>query len=311
MAVIIQEVVGPAPRRPLLPATSPAWPAPTTSIRRGTRSREDGVVELALGLGKTIVDGGACWTYSPAYPRAPPPYNIAAATCSRAPRPTFWAVNMGKPAGVRSDPARPSTWSRRTWPTPRATARLRLVASTYDAGSRPPASRALAGAARGCSTSRRCCSTTRLPLNDAVAAAARRCEARAGTRRWRSSSPSRSIRSAASRRASASCRCGRWWSRDGAVEIATSELRRRGRAASPPSTSSATACDRRHPGRRLRQARALRRRATPGRSPPSSSDEPRTVAAGRPYLLIGFGRWGTSDPWLGIPVDWGQISAPG
>ena len=28
---------------------------------------------------------------------------------------------------------------------------------------------------------------------------------------------------------------------------------------------------------------------------------------GRPYLLIGFGRWGSADPWLGIPVDWGQI----
>jgi len=29
---------------------------------------------------------------------------------------------------------------------------------------------------------------------------------------------------------------------------------------------------------------------------------------GRPYLLIGFGRWGSSDPWLGIPVVWSQIS---
>lgn len=26
------------------------------------------------------------------------------------------------------------------------------------------------------------------------------------------------------------------------------------------------------------------------------------------YILIGFGRWGTSDPWLGIPVEWHQIS---
>ncbi len=26
------------------------------------------------------------------------------------------------------------------------------------------------------------------------------------------------------------------------------------------------------------------------------------------YVLMGFGRWGTSDPWLGIPVDWDQIS---
>ena len=27
-----------------------------------------------------------------------------------------------------------------------------------------------------------------------------------------------------------------------------------------------------------------------------------------PYLLIGMGRWGTADPWLGIPVTWEQIS---
>jgi hypothetical protein len=34
----------------------------------------------------------------------------------------------------------------------------------------------------------------------------------------------------------------------------------------------------------------------------------RLLESGRPYVLIGFGRWGTSDPWLGIPVDWGQIA---
>ncbi len=28
---------------------------------------------------------------------------------------------------------------------------------------------------------------------------------------------------------------------------------------------------------------------------------------GRPYLLVGPGRWGTSDRWLGIPVEWRQI----
>jgi hypothetical protein len=28
----------------------------------------------------------------------------------------------------------------------------------------------------------------------------------------------------------------------------------------------------------------------------------------KPYLLIGVGRWGTLDPWLGIPVNWEQIS---
>ena len=28
----------------------------------------------------------------------------------------------------------------------------------------------------------------------------------------------------------------------------------------------------------------------------------------RPYLLIGPGRWGSADPWLGIPVQWQDIS---
>jgi CheY-like chemotaxis protein len=28
----------------------------------------------------------------------------------------------------------------------------------------------------------------------------------------------------------------------------------------------------------------------------------------RPYLLIGVGRWGSLDPWLGIPVNWEQIA---
>lgn len=32
------------------------------------------------------------------------------------------------------------------------------------------------------------------------------------------------------------------------------------------------------------------------------------VSEGNPYLLVGVGRWGTLDPWLGIPVMWEQIS---
>jgi hypothetical protein len=32
------------------------------------------------------------------------------------------------------------------------------------------------------------------------------------------------------------------------------------------------------------------------------------VRSGRPYLLVGFGRWGSADPWLGIPVGWAHVS---
>ena len=35
----------------------------------------------------------------------------------------------------------------------------------------------------------------------------------------------------------------------------------------------------------------------------------RQLAEGnRPYLLIGVGRWGSTEPWLGIPVEWDEIS---
>ena len=32
-------------------------------------------------------------------------------------------------------------------------------------------------------------------------------------------------------------------------------------------------------------------------------------AENRPYVLIGVGRWGSNDPWLGIPVEWDEISS--
>jgi hypothetical protein len=32
------------------------------------------------------------------------------------------------------------------------------------------------------------------------------------------------------------------------------------------------------------------------------------VDENRPYVLVGFGRWGSTDPWMGIGVGWAQIS---
>jgi hypothetical protein len=33
------------------------------------------------------------------------------------------------------------------------------------------------------------------------------------------------------------------------------------------------------------------------------------AATGAPYVLIGVGRWGSNEPWLGIPVTWDQIAS--
>jgi hypothetical protein len=47
-------------------------------------------------LGKTIVDGGKTWSFSPAYPKRPPPFEsideLFAETQNE-----FWVVNMGEP----------------------------------------------------------------------------------------------------------------------------------------------------------------------------------------------------------------------
>jgi len=32
------------------------------------------------------------------------------------------------------------------------------------------------------------------------------------------------------------------------------------------------------------------------------------LSSGVPYALVGVGRWGSRDPWLGIPVTWDQVS---
>ena len=34
----------------------------------------------------------------------------------------------------------------------------------------------------------------------------------------------------------------------------------------------------------------------------------RLIEEDRNYILMGFGRWGTNDRWLGVPVEWYQIS---
>ncbi|GAB4298455.1 MAG: PEP/pyruvate-binding domain-containing protein [Ignavibacteriaceae bacterium] len=39
-----------------------------------------------------------------------------------------------------------------------------------------------------------------------------------------------------------------------------------------------------------------------------SSFNSQLISENRPYLLIGVGRWGSLDPWLGIPVHWEQIA---
>jgi len=129
MAVIIQEVVGLGRGERFYPdlagvarsynyyAIDPARP-------------EDGVVTLALGLGKTIVDGGVAWSFSPAFPQKPPPFASVDEMLDRTQR-SFWAVNMGKPPAY--DPVSETEFMMHAdLADAEADGRLELLASTYN-----------------------------------------------------------------------------------------------------------------------------------------------------------------------------------
>lgn len=95
MAVIIQEVVGARFGDKFYPQISGVARS-YNFYATGHGKPGDGVVDLALGLGKTIVDGGKSWNYCPSYPRTAPPYKSTGDLLKQT-QTEFWAVNMGKP----------------------------------------------------------------------------------------------------------------------------------------------------------------------------------------------------------------------
>lgn len=63
---------------------------------------EDGVVNVAIGLGKTIVDGGVSVRFTPKYPRVLPQFGTVADMLKHSQR-SFWSVNMMPGAGLGLD----------------------------------------------------------------------------------------------------------------------------------------------------------------------------------------------------------------
>ncbi len=302
MAVIIQEVVGRRHRDRFYPDLAGVARSYNFYPLGHARPKE-GVVSLALGLGRQIVDGGACWSYSPAFPRANPPYNTLRDLLN-ATQTSFWAVNMGKPAEY--DPTKETEYL--VQPDLDAAEEdevLSMLASTYD----PEADRivnSLAPVGPRVLTFAPLLVAERLPFNRVVTSILSACEHAVGA--------------------------------EVEIEFALTfhddqEYRARlGFLQVRPMAVSGEAIE--IPAARLSTPRVLAASEMAlgnGRTEslrdivylkPEAFDahQTRVIAAElealnreltaeeRPYLLIGFGRWGTSDPWLGIPVQWGQIS---
>jgi len=302
MAVIVQEVVGRRHADRFYPQVSGVARS-VNFYPIGTARPADGVISLALGLGKTIVDGGVCWSYSPARPAAPPPFASTAALLAGS-QLSFWAVRMGRPP-VRDPLAETEYLVQLDLAAAEYDDTLRLVASTYDAGS----DRLWPGTARPGPRVVDFGPLLRLgdpPLNDVLRELLRGCEGAVGTE--------------------VEIEFAVTFERDPAAPVRLGFLQVRPMAAAHELVDI-TPADLADPAALVVTEHAAgngsdRSIADVVYVVPGRFDAGRTrdiageierinaelVAASRGYLLIGFGRWGSADPWLGIPVEWGQIA---
>ncbi len=129
MCVIIQDVVGKRYGDRYYPHISGVTRS-YNYFPTGHAQPSDGLVNLALGLGKTIVDDGISWSYSPSYPRANPPYN-SLEDLLRISQNYFWAVNMGETGYF--DPTKETEYLiRLSYTEAEKDGTLKFLVSTYD-----------------------------------------------------------------------------------------------------------------------------------------------------------------------------------
>jgi hypothetical protein len=297
MAVIIQEVVGSRFGNRFYPAISGVARS-FNFYPIGKAKPKDGVISLALGLGKTIVDGGNCWTYSPAYPKATPPYG-SMKEWLRQTQTTFWAVNMGKPPAY--DPIRETEYLVESdLAAAEEDETLRAVASTYDVtseritmGTGTQGPRVLTFAP--------VLVMKEPPLNELVQELLGSCEHAVG-------SPVEIEFALTLNPLRVGCLQVRpMVVSNEEIEVAQSEMQGPGTLVASERVMGNGIVD------SIADVIYVKPELFEAKHSPHVAEELETLNRalldrGRPYLLIGFGRWGSSDPWLGIPVKWGQVS---
>ncbi|MDH7515399.1 MAG: PEP/pyruvate-binding domain-containing protein [Bacteroidota bacterium] len=130
MAVIIQEMVGSIHERYFYPHLSGVARS-FNYYPFGKAKPRDGVVNLALGLGKTIVDGGVSLQFCPAYPAVHPQFTSARDFFRNA-QTMFWALNLATDI-IRKEPAEEDTLAHLNIQEAERHGVLTWLASTYSA----------------------------------------------------------------------------------------------------------------------------------------------------------------------------------
>jgi len=300
MAVIVQEVVGCRHGERFYPDISGVARSYSFYAIGGARP-EEGVVDLALGLGKTIVDGGLCWTFSPARPEAPPPF-ASARERVKATQTELWAVRVG--ATPPYDPmAEAEFLVQAGLAEAEADGTLRWSASTYD----PASDRMWPGTGRSgprVLDFAPLLTHGEMPLAPILRQLLAACEQELAV--------PVEIEFALSILPGRPVRFGLLQVRPLFVSSEVVELDDARLRAPDCVVRSHTAL-----GNGRRQVEDVlwvdpsrfEARATPAIALELEGLNRSLIEQGRTCLLIGFGRWGSSDPWLGIPVRWDQISS--
>lgn len=301
MAVVVQEIVGLRHGDLFYPSLSGVGRS-YSYYPIGRARPEDGVVNLALGLGKAIVDGGLTWSYSPARPRVGPPFNGLGDMVKNT-QTSFWGVNMGTPPPpdpvreteflVQSDLARAES-----------DGALDHLVSTFDPASDRLRCGLLSGGARVLDFSP-ILDAGVLPLNEAVKQLLRLAKEALGA--------DVEIEFALTfGQGGEPARLGLLQARP--MQVAVGEVTVGQDELDGPGVLLASEIVLGHGARAdLQDVVYVKPAVFEARHTPRIAAELERInvalqAERRPYLLIGFGRWGSSDPWLGVPVDWSQIS---
>ncbi|MBL1216587.1 MAG: hypothetical protein D8M59_03745 [Planctomycetes bacterium] len=306
MAVVIQEVVG---RRfgdryyPHLSGVCRSY-----NYYPSERSRPDeGVVSLALGLGKTIVDGGITWSYAPPRPNLPPPF-ASVQDQIRNTQNTFWAVNMGKPP-VFDPIAEAEYLVEADLSDAEYDDTLEYVASTYQAQS-DRLSPGIGSAGPRVLNFAPLLQLRLFRLNDVVTRMLKSCEEALTAPVEIEFALTFPPRGSGERARLGFLQVRPMVVSSTPVDISDSDMQ------APNLLAASTRVLGNGINDKIADVVYVKPESFHARHTPVIAREldginTSLLRAGRPYLLIGFGRWGSSDPWLGIPVNWGQICNAG
>ncbi len=308
MAVIIQEVVGKRFKNRFYPVISGVARS-YNFYPFGKAKAEDGVVNLALGLGKTIVDGGVTWNYCPAYPKAPPPFGDVKQIINLTQK-DFWAVNMGKIPVY--DPVNEIEYLiKGTISDAENDKNLDMIASTYDSGSDRlipgignPGARVLNFAP--------ILNLNLIKLNDFIKRLMKVCVDEVGKPveiEFAINFDKKDEKSGINKNR---VRFGFLQVRpmfvsDESIEITEEEINSNDCIVYTKHALGNSSVNNIHDIVFVKPE-VFEAKNTKLIAAEIEEINKKLVESKTPYLLIGFGRWGSSDPWLGIPVNLGQIA---